>query len=64
MPGHSTRSYLFYILQEVILNVPCQPEQRKCRRLGLRFIVLIREEENVSQFADVVAKVAHSSQLF
>ena len=31
-------------------NIPCQPGQRKCRRRGLRFIVLFREALNVYPF--------------
>ena len=43
-------------------NIPCQPGQRKCRRRGLRFIVLFREALNVYPFVSSL-KSRHISRL-
>ena len=36
----------------------------KVRQTGLQFVVLIREDQKVKQFVDVITKAALSSQLF
>ena len=38
--------------------------ESRCRRRGLRFIVLIREDQEVNVFSYFMTKAAHSPQLF
>ena len=52
------------VRQTTTPGTTCPTLYEECVRRGLRFIVLIREDQKVKPFADVITKAALSPQLF